>query len=107
MASSVPDSVRALRDAFFPDTKAAQGQRLSRVDAMKTLRYYDTRSGEFTFGFRVGDGKVLLCNGATVAVTGHGNFDIILVHLTRVCQPSTTPPVPCDVLYVVPMLVGC
>ena len=32
----------------------------------------------------------------------YGNFDIILVR-----QPSTTPPVPCAVLYVVPMLVGC
>ena len=37
----------------------------------------------------------------------YGNFDIILVHLPGVCQPSTTPPVPCAVLYVVPMLVGC
>ena len=44
---------------------------------------------------------------AMESAVGYGNFDIILVHPTRVCQPSTTPPVPCAVLYVVPMLVGC
>ena len=36
-----------------------------------------------------------------------GNFDIILVHLTRDFPPSTTPLVPCDVFYLVPMLIGC
>ena len=37
----------------------------------------------------------------------YGNFDIILVHPTRVCEPSTTPPVPCAVLCFVATLVGC
>ena len=47
--------------------------------------------------------------GYTVRTLGwrYGNFDIILVHPTRVCQPSTTPLVPCAMLYLVPMLGGC
>ena len=38
---------------------------------------------------------------------GYSNFDIILVHLTRVCQPSTTPLAPCAMFYVVSILTGC
>ena len=35
------------------------------------------------------------------------NFDVILVHLTRVRPPSTTPLAPCEVFYLVPRLIGC
>ena len=37
----------------------------------------------------------------------YGNFDIILVHLTRVCQPSTPPLAPCAVFCLVSILTGC
>ena len=37
----------------------------------------------------------------------YGNFDIILVHLTRVCQPSTTPLALCAMFYLVSILTGC
>ena len=35
-----------------------------------------------------------------------GNFDIILVHLTRVCQPSATPIALCAMHHPVPILIG-
>ena len=38
---------------------------------------------------------------------GCGNFDIILVHPTRVCQPSTPPLAPCAMFYLVSILTGC
>ena len=37
----------------------------------------------------------------------YGNFDIILVHLTRVCQPSATTLAPCAMYFLVPLLIGC
>jgi hypothetical protein len=44
--------------------------------------------------------------GIGTDIGGCGNFDIILVHLTRVFQPSATPLAPCDVLYLVSILIG-
>ena len=43
----------------------------------------------------------------TIEATSAVNFDIILVHLTRVFQPSTTPLAPCAMFYLVPILTGC
>ena len=46
-------------------------------------------------------------NAATRENWAYGNFDVILVHLTRVRASCTTPRVPCDVFYWVPRLIGC
>ena len=37
----------------------------------------------------------------------YGNFDIILDRFPRVSQLHPTPHAPCDMLYLVPMLIVC
>ena len=37
----------------------------------------------------------------------YGNFDIIFDHSARIPQPHTTLHTPCDMFYLVPMLIGC
>ena len=48
-----------------------------------------------------------LSHGHGLREQPQGNFNIILVHLTRVCQPSTTPLAPCAMFYLVSILTGC
>ena len=38
---------------------------------------------------------------------GYGSFDIILDHFSRISQPHTIPRAPCDMLYLVPVHIGC
>ena len=37
----------------------------------------------------------------------YGNFDIVLGHFSRIFQLHTAPHLPCDVIYLVPMFIGC
>ena len=48
------------------------------------------------------------CSGTTdISDCPYSDFDIILVHLTRGFQPSTTHIVPCNIFHSMTMLVGC
>ena len=47
------------------------------------------------------------CELHVVLMAWYGNFDIISVHLTRVCQPSATQLALGAMYYLVPILIGC
>ena len=52
-----------------------------------------------------------LSQQAVLREAGYGNFDkktnIILDQISRISQPNTTRRAPCNMLYFVPMLIGC